>query len=884
MLTALHRSWATLLGLFSRRQQDAALNDELQTHLELLAEERMRQGASIAEATTSARRAFGGVEQTKEQYRDLRGLSWLNDVFQDVRFALRGLRRDRAFALTAIGMLTIAITLNVTAFTVMDAMLYRGLPMATQSDRLVFLHMRRPTDMACCPGPVLYADFEVWRSQTTAFEGLAFGVSAGRTALREGRGRPVEVSASKRSVNTFGVLGVRPMLGRDFTPADAEPGATPVAILSHPFWRSRFGARSDIVGVTVHLNDAPTTIIGVMPEGFTFVYDQDLWMPLAPRSGLEGGAIGRLNDGVSTAQARAELNTINQGLIATDPATPRGVPRVATYTEAHVAPDAPMIYGSMWIGAWFVLLIACANLANLTLVRTLGRSRELSTRIALGAGRGRLLRQIAVEHALLAAVSGTLAWWCTRWSIGTWAAATATRYLALDYSITPGSAAYLIGITTFAALAVALLPMVWVVRGGGSSSARDARGITSGWRREHFGPALVASQMALAIVLLSGAGLLVRSFDKIIRADTGVPDPEHIVLGLLRLPLDKYPSPETRVAYFDRLLAEVRTLPGVDAVSVAAAFPSRVVNRRSFEIEGEPPAHPGGVFTQFLTAGPDYLSVMGTRPIAGRAFDDRDQASSLLVTVVNQSFADTFWPHQEVIGRRLRTVERNGPGPWLTVVGVVPNIMQGDATRQTFPPVIYVPYRQQPFAGQYLLARTAAPSDQIARRVRAHVQGVDPDVNVVEDFDTLQARLSFDRDYMDLEHAELGKHAGVAPIFAVIALFVATIGLYAVMARSVTRRTQEIGVRIAVGATAGDVRRLIFGQGMRPVILGLIGGLAASLAVNRFLQSQLVGISPYDPVTLAVAPVLLVLVALLACHLPAQRALRVDPAVALRHE
>lgn len=885
MRAGLHRRWMTLRSLFRRRQEEDALSDEIQTHLDLLVEEQIRHGLPPTEAHAAAHRAFGGVDQTKERYRDSRGLPWLNDLFQDARFAVRGLRRDRTFALTAIGLLAIAITLNVAAFTVMDAMLFRGLPMASQSDRLVYLRMRKPADMACCPGPLLYSDFEAWRSQATAFDGLTFGASAGPTVLQHGNGRSLEVSAHRRSANTFSVLGVRPLLGRDFVPADERPGATPVVILSHSLWTTRFGARPDVIGVTVSLNETPTTIIGVMPKGFVLVYDQDLWMPLTSTPRLEGGAIGRLRDGTSAAQARTELETITQRLNATDPSGLRGVPVVAAYTEAHVSPDAPMIYGSMWVGAWFVLLIACANLANLTLVRTLGRSREFSTRMALGAGRGRMLRQLAVEHALLAVLAATLAWWGIHWSVETWAAATATQYLALDYAITSGTLGYLLGITTFAAAAVSLLPMAWVVRQGtGTSSVRDARGITAGLHREHLGAALVAGQMALAIVLLSGAGVLARSFDKVVNANTGVRDPEHIVLGLLRLPLDKHPGPETRVAYFDRLLAAVKPLPGVDTVSLAAAFPARVVNRRSFEIEGAAFGPSDSAFTQFLTIGSDYLAVLGMAPVAGRMFDDRDHAAALRVTLVNQSFVDTFLPGQQIVGKRLRTVERGRPGPWLTVVGVAPNIMQGDATRQTFRPVMYVPYRQQPFVGQYLLVRATASPDQVARRVRAEVQRVDPDVNVIEDFATLKARLSFDRDYMDLEHAELGKHAGVAPILALIALLVATVGLYAVMTCTVTRRTREIGVRVAIGATATQIRRLVFQQGMRPVVVGLIGGLVASLAINRLLESQLVGVSPYDPVTLAVAPVLLILVALLACHIPAQRALRVDPAVALRHE
>src|SRR2546428_3924099 len=429
---------------------------------------------------------------------------FLEGVFYDLRLALRGLRRDWAFTLAAIAMLALAIGLNVTVFTIMNAMLFRGAPLATRSDRLVYVELRKPSGRAAS---VLYADFEAWRSQAQAFEGLAFAGGGGPVTFRDGgRGRPIDMTFYRVSANTFGLLGVRPALGRDFVPADEATGAAPVTILSYRFWVSRLGKRADIVGSTVQINDAPATVIGVMPEGFVHVYEQDLWMPLARTADLAGSVFGRLRDGATRQAARAELKTINRRLAAADLVTDRRVViAVWTYSQAHVGPDAPMIYGSLWAGAWFVLLIACANLANLALARTMGRWRDFSTRMALGAGQARMMRQIFIESLILAGAAGALGWWITNWSVRTWAVMTASRYLALDYTVNSSIFAYLVGISTATATLCSLAPIVRVVQLGVSGALKgDARGVTQGLRGKHLGAVMVAGQMTLAIVLLCG--------------------------------------------------------------------------------------------------------------------------------------------------------------------------------------------------------------------------------------------------------------------------------------------------------------------------------------------------------------------------------------------
>jgi MacB-like protein/FtsX-like permease family protein len=523
---------------------------------------------------------MNALKQASARLINEQGLAWLDGFLYDRRLTLRGLRRDWAFTLAAIGILTLAIALNVTVYTVTDAMLFRGYPLVNGNDRLVYLQEHGPAG-ACC---MLYPDFEEWRSQAQSFEGMAF-VGGRAIAFRDGDGRPIDMRATTLSANTFGLLGVPPLLGRDFVPADEGPGAAPVAILNYRFWDGRFNRRADIVGLTVHINGAPATVIGVMPERFDFPLPatDDLWMPVVHTPELQqrditaGGftVVGRLRNRVSLREARAELETINRCLGVAYPATNRHlVPTVATHSQFNSGRNATMIWGSFWAAAWFVWLIACANVANLTLVRTMGRWRELSTRIALGAGQGRMMRQMFTESLVLTGVAGAIGWWITVWSVRTWVAVTASRYQVLDYTVDSGTLAYLVAISVAAALLCSLAPIGRVVQHGVSGALKgDARGVTQGLRGKHMAAALVAGQMALAIVLLSGTGVLVRSFVTIVSAETGVRDPDRILVGSMRLPSDKYPTPAARLGYFEQVERQLKTVPGTEAEAVASTLP-----------------------------------------------------------------------------------------------------------------------------------------------------------------------------------------------------------------------------------------------------------------------------------------------------------------------
>ncbi|MGE0447681.1 MAG: FtsX-like permease family protein, partial [Vicinamibacterales bacterium] len=454
-------------------------------------------------------------------------------------------------------------------------------------------------------------------------------------------------------------------------------------------------------------------------------------------------------------------------------------------------------------------------------------------------------------------------------------------------------------LVTSAAVAVlcAVPTMVRVAQlGAGGALKGDARGVTRGLRATHLSAVLVSVQVALAVVLLAGAGVLAQSLLRIVSADTGVRSPEQLLVGTLRMAPDTYASPDATQAYFRRLQDELRTISGIESFALTTALPGIGWGpERAFQVEGQASGSERIPSVNVLTAGTDYFEVLGRAMTAGRGFASRDDANGLAVAIVNERFVETVLQGEQGVGRRVRLVSGNVPGPWMTIVGVAPNIKQADPTRQQFKPLLYVPFASQraprgvniagtrAFRGANLLVRTSMTAEQAASLVRTGVRRIDADVTL-EELAPFRSTLGFNRDLTDLAHAELGKHAAIAPTYALVALLLAGVGLYAVIAHSVGQRTQEIGVRVVVGASARDIRRLILAEGLRPVTYGLAAGLVISLGANGLLRSQLVGVSPYDLPTLMVAPALLLLVAVVACHIPARRALRVEPAVALRQD
>jgi len=801
------------------------------------------------------------------------------DLLQDIRYGFRQLRKDRSFTLVAVLMLAAGIGVNAAVFTIAKAILFKGFPGLAANNSLVYIAGRS----ACC---VSYPDFEDWRTQAISFTGMA--IVHGTGAVLNETGQFAErYEATEVSADTFGLLGQRPLRGRDFVRADEEPGAAPVVILSFSLWERRYGKDDGIIGRIIRLNGVPTSVIGVMGRDFAFPQKQDLWIPLVATSDIQKRenrnlwfAFGRLKDGVSLENARAEMLTIGRRLESAYPRTNKDyVPRVRSFREFFISPGEDVIYSSMWGAVGFVLLIVCANLANLMLARAIGRSREVSVRLALGAGPWRVIRQLLVESVMLSILGGALGWWISRWAVAVYTAAERgpglTPWRVLDHSTDFGTLVYFAGISIGTGLLFGLAPAVRLSRVDLNATLKDGGRGTTGARTRRLSGALVTVEIALAVVLVAGAGVLTRSVLNLYTADIGA-NTSNVLTMMLALPDARYPNGESKRAFFERLTTRLQAVPGVESVAIASRTPMSSSTRIAYELGGADPVDDTLRPTvSALTVSPRYFSTVGATVLSGREFSASDARSGIPAVLVNERFATTHWNGEEAVGKRLRVFEGGQPSSWLTVVGVVSNVVQ--STRQEFDPLIYRPYQQNPTATMWVLMRTGVPPLSIGREVQQEVQRTDGDLAIWIGPMALTERVS-------ATYWTQALYGLLFLIFAATALVLASIGLYAVIAYSLRRQTEEIGVRMALGATVSDVLMLVFKQGMLPVGVGLGIGLAGSLGLNRLLQAELVGVSPTDPLVMILTVVTLIAAAALGCYLPARRAARVDPLVALRYE
>jgi putative ABC transport system permease protein len=802
---------------------------------------------------------------------------WLQSAAQDIRYGCRGMRRSPASTAVALITLAIGIGVNATVFTVTNAVLFKGFAGVYRNDRLLYI-----SNGGCC---VAYADFEDYRAQAKSFAGMAIvhGVSFVYT---DTSGFAENVDSNENSADVFRVVGQKPILGRDLAPADEIDGAPAVGILSYNFWERQYGRDPTVIGRVVKKNGTPMTIVGVMPQGFSFPQKVEVWVPLVKTPAVLDRAnrdtwcvVGRLADGATVERARTEIETIGKRLAIQYPATNRDFrPVVGHFHEFFIGPNAMLIYGSMWGAVGFVLLIACANLANLLLARAIYRSREISIRIALGAGRWRIVQQLLIESVMLSGMGGFLGWWIARWGVRSYELAMAAKssWLIIDYTMDQRVLAYLSALSVGTGLLFGLAPALRLSTLDVNAALKDGgRGATGGGHGRQLSALLVTGEMALAVVLLAGAGVMIRSYLKIHLADMGV-NTTNILGGAVDLSPGRYPRPEDRISFHDRLTVRLQAMPGVESVATADTLPSWGSSKFAYELAGEPsPDDLHRPKLSLLKVSPSYFRTLRVAKLAGREFNDADIASGPPVAIVNQLFASQSWRGEDPVGRRLRLFEENTPGPWVTVVGVVSNIMQNDANRQRFDPVVYLPYRQKPGRGAWILVRTRNSSSGLTNAFRREVQALDPDLPLYGPTPIADRMERF---------WDSRFYGSLFLIFAAIALLLASIGLYTVVAHSVGQRTQEIGLRMAVGAESHDILALVCRQGLLPLGLGLTIGLAASLAVNRVLASLLVQVSPADPISLVVASAALAVSATLGCLIPARRAMRVDPIVALRHE
>ena len=803
-------------------------------------------------------------------------------LLTDVRFGLRTLAKNPVFTLVAVIALSLGIGVNAIVFTLTNTVILKGFPF-DKNDRIVYMGSRNVTRSDQF-GPVSYADFRDWRKQARSFVGMA-AASGAQVNLTDNNGLPETHRAAEMTANSFYLIGQKPLIGRDFRSEDEAIGAPQVMILTYGLWERRYGKDVSIIGRTVKLNGVPTTIIGVMPKGMTFPFDGDLWFPLVPTADSEKRelrnliAFGRLAVGATLESARAEMETVAHNLATAYPVTNQNfAPVVWSYNRFYVGTQITTIFLAMLVAVSFVLLIACANVANLLLARAVSRSREISIRIAVGATRWRLVRQLLIESLILAAAAGVLGWLLGLWGVHIFDVVTTPfgkpswMIFSMDYRVF----AYLAAISLGSSLLFGLVPALRLSKLDILSGLKDGgRGASEGHHSKRLSSLLVIGEMALAIVLLAGAGLMIRSFLNVYRASLGVNTKNVLTLRLI-LPQAKYAQPNDQVFFHEHLKTSLESIPGVERVAIANFLPTGGSTPIPYEFEGAPVDASRRATLSAVVITSDYFRVMGVAALQGRFFTDSDGVAGPQVAIVNQRFAAKFWPGEDPLGKRLRLFSGATAQPWLTVVGVVPNIVQNDIAPRQIDPLIYLPYRERPQADMAVVALTRVPPVTLGTAFRREIQSIDPDLPIYNLW-TMQQRL--ERNYW------FYRAMGVLfVVFAGIALLLASIGLYAVMANSVGQRTQEMGLRMALGATARNLLRLVFVTGMRQVAIGLAIGALASFAMMRVLKSALVAVSPADPATFVIATAMLVLAAALGCYIPARRAMRVDPLVALRHE
>ena len=893
-------SWLSWFPWYRRQTRDADLARELRDHLELEADEQRAAGLSPEEAAYAAHRALGNTLKIEEDVRAAWGLQWFETLVLDLRYGVRSLRKSPGF--TAVAVLTLALGIGATTaiFSVLDAVLLRPLPFKDPS-RLVALHEGIPK-MGYPKMDFSPPDLDVFARAQKSFSALGFfqNEHVNISGLRE----PERVTAARVSASLFPMLGAEQLLGREFSSEEDTPGRQ-VAILSYGLWQRRYGGASDIIGQSIELDRQPYLVIGVMPRQFVFPLagpefrsPADVWVPMAftPRE-LEGwggsyftSVVGRLRLGITLAQARGETDAIARRIIDSYPAFVADWARqgqlaiaISPFQEDIVGPVRTLLLVLM-AAVGFVLLIASANVATLFLSRAATRQREMAVRTALGASRLRLVRQMLTESLLLAFGAGALGFLLAFWARNLLLALVpASIPLPRQVSLNAGMLAFAMGLSLLTALLFGIAPAFQApfasVQGSLQESGRSATRSRSRHRLQGF---FVTAEFALALVLLIGAGLLIRSFVKLLEADPGF-RPDHILTLNVPLPRHAYPGSAQVEGFYKELLDRVSNLPGVQSASISNDLPLNARETVSYNIEDKSDAGaqtPQAICQSWLMG--NYFQTMEIPLLEGRWFAPEDRSGSQQVAIVSLSAAKKFWPGQDGIGKRVRW----GGGPWGTVVGVVGDVSEGPLNT-TLLPHVYRPYEQvsggfleeDPFEDWHamnLALRSQSDPASLTSAVVAQVHSLDPDLPVV-DIRTMTQVISSSVAGPKFSTFLLG-------IFAGMALFLAAIGIYGVVAYTVAQQTHEIGVRMALGAHRRDVLGLVLKQGARLALMGAGSGALAAIFLTRLMVSLLYGVSATDSLTFVGVTGVLVGVALLACYIPARRATRIDPMVALRYE
>ena len=876
------------------------VGDEIRFHLEMRTGEFIEKGMSPAEARRAAEAAFGSVHEVEEECRRLRvgrdrqrdRRETVRSILQDVRFAARTLRKRPGFALAAIITLALGIGANTAIFSVINGVLLQPLPYA-QGEDLVYL--RQPIPPANVPSAG-FSPLEVaaYREQTPSLAGVVEYHSMPFILLGTDEGHRVVTGVV--SANFFDIVGLRPHLGRTFRPGEDEAGAEPVLVLSYRYWQREFGGDSSIVGRTFEMNDRVHTVVGVLPPVPQFPNENDVYMPVSscpfrmaePTRTLWNRrmltAFARLAPGVSLTQAQTELETVASRLHGEQPAAyqraggggPAGFTITATPLKEELIGGARPTLLVLVGTAGFVLLIACANVANLMLAQVTRRERELAVRTALGAGRGRLVRQMITESTLLAVVGGLVGVIMARLGLSL-LTAFAARFTprAAEIALDGWVLLFALVVSVLTGVVFGTIPATPIGRNV-VGSLKEGAGGSGGLRGQRIRRVLVVAQVAVAFTLLIGAGLMLRSVIALQQVNPGY-DPERVLTAFIDLNWSKYTTPAQVRDFYDRLLGELGRDPGVISVAASLAVPldSSGPFLISFEIEGraDDPDNQQPLRGDYRSVSPGYFTALGIPTVRGRTFTEQDHAEAEPVIVVSQATAEKFWPNQDPIGQRVRPRNATTQLPWRTVIGVVGNVRQ-HGLDQAPTDEIYTAFAQAPARPATVAIRTRGEPGSISRRLQDAVRAIDPRQPVVNI-----------RTLTDLRGQALASPrltTTLLAIFAGLALVITATGLAGVIAFTVSQRTREIGIRMALGAAQGTVLSMILRQGLSLVIIGLAVGVVGALVLTRFMSDLLFGVAPTDPLTFVAVAAVLLGVAVIACIVPARRATTIDPLLALR--
>jgi putative ABC transport system permease protein len=886
--------WFNLLRdrIRALRQRETVIQDidrEMRLHLELQVEANINSGMSPEEAREKAMRSFGNVNRAVDAAYDVKGGGLFETLAQDIRYGLRMLAKHKAFTSVAVVTLALGIGANTAIFSVVNELLLSPLPYR-DAEKIAMLWEVSPEGRH--QNTTSRANYRAWRAQNTSFQNVA-AFTDQRFNMTDA-GEPEELSVQLATPEIFNVLGVDPLLGRTFLPEDGEPANMDIAVLSYPLWQRRFGGQSNIVGQQLTLNDRKFTIIGVMPPSFQFHIKSrsgtgrpaEVWsilpMPVGPGANDRGrflSVVGRLKDGVSPEQAAAELRTIEARLSDETPEYNKNY-------SAEVLPLRDQFFGNVRRPLWlmlgavgFVLLIACANVANLLLSLATSREKEIAVRAALGARRFRIVRQLLTESLLLALLGSALGLGFAYLGIKALVLISPRDLMSLQgVGLNLTVLAWTLGVSLLTGIIFGLAPALHVSRlnlndslkdGGKSESAQ-----AGGSRR--LRNALVVSEIALAVVLLASAGLLIRSFIRLQQVDRGF-ETDNLLTMIVRVPNSRYREDAQFVNFFSQALERTRHLPTVRSAGMVNFLPlyGGLGSATGFKIVGRPEPPPGqGPSTDVRVADAGYFQTMGIPLLRGRNFSDSEQRETKHVILINEALARKHFPDQDPIGRRLDVEMFDTPQP-AEIIGVVGNVRY-DSLIDESPPAVYFPHPDLTYAFMTLVIRTDGDPTAIAPAVQREIRALDPN-QPISDVRTMNQVMADWVSRSRFNTLLLGLFAGLATLLSAV-------GIFGVMNYSVALRTREIGLRLAVGAQPRQVLLLVLRQGLVLTVVGIVLGLAAAFALTRLLSGLLFGVGAVDVTTFTTISLLLVLVSLLACYLPARRAMRIDPLRALRYE